>query len=181
LSTGTLGTSDLTYIADAALAYQADSNKPWDTAWGDWLEKCETANKLSDARWKQYVEHAGQAAFILKLRPRVRRGDPLPYVIATNQPRAGTSGSLMTEVKGLELEWISPHGPVTVRGGIGAMGCGLIGVSGGSVSSSSTGSALEFDDFPKVMPDVPQQMRYRGTVNIGYTNCYRNGQVLRWK
>jgi hypothetical protein len=165
LTAGTLDDRDLAKIADRGLAFQADATKPWDSAWGDWIENAHAAGKLSEARWKQYLMQAWQGSFAFKLRPWVRRGDPVPYVLATGPTRAANNSKLMTEIKGLELAWLSSHGPVTLRGGLGGMGTSL-----GRTGVSTCGSCLNFSDLPHEMTDGVQQLEYHGTVDVGYPN-----------
>ncbi len=162
----TLSTGELGKIADAALAYQSDLSKPWDPVWGDWIERCEANGKLSDTRWKQYLNQAWQGGFTFKLRPRVRRGDPLPYVIATNPTRAASNTKLMADMKGLDLTWMSPHGPVPVGGGGGGMGMAL----GRGMGGGTCGSSLNFTDIPKDMTDGVQTLSYHISVDVGYAN-----------
>ena len=162
VTAGTLNANEVNRVADAGLAYQADLTKPWDTGWGDLLEKLQGNGKLSDTRWKQYLMQASNGVFALKIRPRVRRGDPMPYVVESASRRASQSGRLWIESNALGIDWLSPHGAVPLRGGLGGMGTALSG-SG----TSSGGSNINATDLPNDFRDGVQQLRFGATFKVG--------------
>ena len=77
---GRLSVEQQDALTDAALAYQADGDKPWDSAWGDVLERGRAAGRLSDARWERYVSGSIRGAFSWEPPSRpVHRGGQLEY------------------------------------------------------------------------------------------------------
>ena len=87
---GRLRGADLDRTADAGLDYQGDSTRPWDTGWGDLLEVAHAAGRLSDERWRRYAGQAAIGMFTFRVRPRVRRGDPVPYEFTSHRGRLGS-------------------------------------------------------------------------------------------
>jgi hypothetical protein len=74
--------------ADKLLARQADADKPWHLAAGQFIEAAHDAGQLGDERWQAYLRHIfGRDAVELQVRPVIRQGDPLPIRLArTNIP-----------------------------------------------------------------------------------------------
>src|SRR5438034_1377478 len=88
--------------AAAALAAQADLSTTWDADWGDFVEAARTAGKLSDERWKQYVNQALEQAVSTKsvaVRQNVRPHDPLPIAVRYAPARLGWKGTRRIETE----------------------------------------------------------------------------------
>jgi hypothetical protein len=166
LVAGVIGANDAQRIADAALISQADLAKPWNPNWGDLLETLHASRQLPDAKWKQYLNQSWIGTYHLTLRPRVRRGDPLPYRIEVTGRRSGPSAAsgLMVELTNSQLQWVSPHGvaPSTHYVPLFCVSLNATGIS--------TTPTLAPADFPQDLPDGNQQLHLTGTVNVGYTS-----------
>jgi hypothetical protein len=94
-SAGQLTQSQIDRIADEELARQANMNQPWLGRSGDLIEFARTAGKLSDDRWKRYVQQALASAVpadAVAVRAQVWRGEPLPVGIHLVPARRGVSG-----------------------------------------------------------------------------------------
>lgn len=65
---GEISDPRLSALADEALAYQADANKPWAQGWGDLLEAADAAGRLPDEKWRSYVRQAVVPSIVLCIR-----------------------------------------------------------------------------------------------------------------
>jgi ribosomal protein L37E len=77
---------------DRMLERQADEQRTWDRAFGDFIDGARQANQLDDARYHRYAAQA--ARFALIVRPRINRGDPLPFAIRELPARIGSQSTL---------------------------------------------------------------------------------------
>ena len=84
--------SQLTKVADRALAHQANLSQAWLLQWGDLIEDAHTRGTLSQAQWKQYALQA--ATLSLTVRPRIRRGDPVVLSLHLPSARASAKGGV---------------------------------------------------------------------------------------
>ena len=93
-----LSDSQILAIADQGLRIQADPAQPWLREWGDFIETAHREGKLDDARWRQYARNL--CTFAMRVRPRVRRGDPLPILITADETRGSADhvGQLIVQV-----------------------------------------------------------------------------------
>ena len=98
LGEGELSDEQMIQFADRALAHQADRSKPWLPAWGLFLEAAHDAGRLDAERWERYLRESVQ--FDLKVRPRVRRGDPVPVEVNWARVRVGNQKSFMVSFGG---------------------------------------------------------------------------------
>jgi hypothetical protein len=101
---GLLQPTDLAIVEDELLACQADVNKPWNAAWGDWLEGCGARGQVDADRWARYIRQSLVGAATLRLRPKVRLGDPLPLEIRMNAMRAGSTVPTI-RLSNVQLRW----------------------------------------------------------------------------
>jgi hypothetical protein len=92
---GTLSNSQVDAVTDIALAEQADTTKRWVWRWGDWIESAHSAGKVDGRRWKQYALN-GFIAPRLTVRSQVRRGEDVPYQLASSANRYGGRTQLWT-------------------------------------------------------------------------------------
>ena len=95
LPLGQVSAATVKRLTASALDRQADLSKPWEAEWGEWLEAALAAGKLTDAERDRYFRQAVAPCYVgLKVRQRVRRGDPFPVTrIGENGPRlAGQQG-----------------------------------------------------------------------------------------
>jgi predicted RNA-binding Zn-ribbon protein involved in translation (DUF1610 family) len=67
-------------VVNVALKLQADLRKQWNPLWGDIIEAIQSQGKLSAADWKTYLAQDQPATF--EVRPKVARGDPIPFRLA---------------------------------------------------------------------------------------------------
>jgi hypothetical protein len=104
---GRVSDSTASRLTASALARQADLTTPWEAEWGEWVEAALAAGKLSDAERDRYFRQAVAGCYVgLKVRPRVRRGDPF-YVTPVGEfdPRlAGQRGIRFVEWPVLRLD-----------------------------------------------------------------------------
>ncbi len=85
---GELSAGQLNDIIDAALSEQQNA-KMWDPRWGELVESAHENEHLDAARWHRYLHQALRMKLVV--RPRVRRGDPVPYTVSTEIRRANRS------------------------------------------------------------------------------------------
>jgi hypothetical protein len=90
--TRTLVQRHIDNAADRLLERQADEQRTWDPAFGNFIDGARQANQLDDARYHRYAAQA--ARFALIVRPRINRGDPLPFAICELPARVGSRSSL---------------------------------------------------------------------------------------
>jgi hypothetical protein len=110
---GLLSPTDLMIVEDELLACQADANKSWNSAWGDWLEDCQSKGQVDADRWQRYRQQSLLGAMSLRLRPKVRLGDPLPFVIKIGAIRAGHTVPTI-HLAHVQLRWAGSSHPVEV-------------------------------------------------------------------
>jgi hypothetical protein len=85
---GGLSDRQLSGLIDRALAHQANRRaRVWSAKWGELVEAAQDAGRLDGLRWSQYLSEA--VTFELALRPRVRRGDPIPFWVTRKDVRVG--------------------------------------------------------------------------------------------
>ncbi len=100
-----LSPSQWNRVISAGLAYQRDVSKPWDFGWGDLLENAHSNGKFSSNQWNTYLSQSLDDIFSLRVRQRVRRGDPLPVEMSYSQPRTSQDHLMVTAGrKRLELQ-----------------------------------------------------------------------------
>ena len=153
---GGLSASAVDALVKRALAVQADPAAPWDKRWGGFVEVARAAGTLDDARWSRYARQAFD--FKLKVRPRVRQGDPLPVDFTINSPRLGPTASF-----GAWYEWSAvrvggtSHAPAKL-----GLEPGAIGVRVGSWGE--TGQPSVGGDVTESLPPGPTTVA--GTVRF---------------
>ncbi len=128
---GELTAAQVDALIDDALAAQADAARPWDPDWGDILQTAKRDSVLDEGRWQRYAEQAVTVGspFSLEVRPRVRRGDPIPYRLHRSAARAGDDWTLPSL-------W-AQLGPTTVT--LGELAFEHGGKSGGGLSATGSG------------------------------------------
>jgi hypothetical protein len=156
-------------VVARGLDYQADLSTPWDHKWGDLLEQAHAAHRMTAAQWQRYATQAMPAtAFGIRIRPRVRRGDPLPYWL----DESGFRGPMMTSalryrISKLELLWDGQPAP---PGRGDSWSSGSLAGSGGA-----SGSSIPPDEFPHDLPDGIQHVHLTAVVGVYATAA--NGDV----
>ena len=83
---------------DALLDVQGDVARPWHAAWGDWIEARHAAGAVGDDRMKRYYRQA--LVPTLRVRPHVRRGEPLPAAFELTTRGGSAGGLVMVEWRG---------------------------------------------------------------------------------
>jgi hypothetical protein len=79
LAARTLDQAMIDRVVRRLLALQGDPKQPWwDPGWWDFVEQAKGLNLIQDADWKRYAKQAATRSVGLKVRPTVRRGEPLP-------------------------------------------------------------------------------------------------------
>jgi hypothetical protein len=102
---GSLSTWQISSAIDAGLKYQGDLSKPWDSGWGDLIEAAQASRQLSASQWTQYETQAARSDLEIRVRPRVRIGDPLPYWIVGLGARVARSSVLAQELDDANFVW----------------------------------------------------------------------------
>jgi hypothetical protein len=74
-------------VTAAALAVQADTNKPFLLEWGTFVEVARAAGEVDDESWQRYARQALPLQVIA--RANVRRGDPVPIQFHYGPARVG--------------------------------------------------------------------------------------------
>ena len=158
---GRLAPQDWDRVADKGLEYQRDTSKPWDEAWGDLLESMQSAGQLSNDRWLRYATQAS-ANIVLVVRPRVRRGDDVPWSISLRQARVASMSKLEIDFTHDQLIWAGQ----SIRDSLSIKDGGLDWMSTRVDPRSSFDSSVRASDYPPGLPDGPQSVRATSDVRI---------------
>ena len=87
LGAGKLAPHQVNAAVDKALSIQADAAEAWNPSLGDFIEDARRAKRLDDPRWERFARQTPR--HILRVRRRVRHGDPIPYAIYDGSARVG--------------------------------------------------------------------------------------------
>jgi hypothetical protein len=83
------------------LARQADPAVTWEAAWGDVVQKAHARGRLGTGRWMKYLE--GAVHLRMRVRPRVRVGDPIPVELLCRLRAGRESGDLSPGWVGMQI------------------------------------------------------------------------------
>jgi hypothetical protein len=97
LTVGSLRDDNINDLVDTIVALQADPNAAWKPSLGDFVERARLAGKVNEGRWKRYLDQA--LVLEMQLRPRLRRGDPLPVGLSVIQVRTGRAMGLVIDIQ----------------------------------------------------------------------------------
>lgn len=157
-------------LVDQLLAIQKDRDKPWNGAYGDYIESRRAALKLSDARWQQYGKQ--QLGFFIRVRPEIRQGDPLPVGIVT-VARRGNSKVGRFDAAQWELEYSFSQGiPQPVR--FDPWNGGQLTVVPHWGSDFVTPSAARFPDAPLGQHTLRGKLKH---YNLEWTDRPQNMEI----
>jgi hypothetical protein len=159
------------YIDDAAdrlLDIQGNPQAKWDAAFGDFLEDARLAGKLGDQRFHLYAQQA--PAFQLVVRPRINRGDPLPFAIREDKARVGSRPTL--RVKYSTIYFIDSV--VVDKRGMSSQD--TLSQHGGGW----TGSAMELKKFLDKLPDGPHTTHVEMTQAFFLAQTPAGSQPMFW-
>lgn len=120
LRSGRLSDAQVDSLCATLLDRQANGRLFWPGLAGDVIEDAHAAGKLSDARWERYARQA--TVISLRVRPRVRPGDDLPFELVFSQNRAGSRTSLYASYADPAI--LVDDLPSTVRRGAVNIGAG---------------------------------------------------------
>jgi hypothetical protein len=130
LSDGQIG-----QLVTRAMQIQGDAKHTWEPGWGEIVEQARAAGKVQDSLWQQYVKQG--IAYRFEVRPRVRRGAPIPMDLWAGQARLSSRSVI----------WVNY---VVPRLELGGRPCRALGKSGGMTMNSNggagTGWVVEPDD-----------------------------------
>lgn len=160
---GSLHGSALRSLVASILTRQADLNEKWDTGWGDLFEAArKRPDTVSDAQWATYAQNAVKNAISLRARPRVRRGDPVPYEFRIGgagwRGGGGSFGGLWIELA---------HDVQLGDFSRGRDRGGSFGFSGSA--SGTTGSTIEANDVARAhLTDGPNTLRAVMHARVSY-------------
>ena len=145
------------HVVATGLDYQGDLTKPWEADWGTLLEGAQASGHLSGPQWARYARQAmPPTMFGLRLRPRVRRGDPLPYWLDEKGGRAAQPSKLQCRIADMRVAWDGHALPPKNEGWS----------SGGFGGGGATGSAVQPRDFPPGLADGTQHVRLTATATV---------------
>ena len=164
---GTLGQWHIDAAADKLLARQSAPQLTWDPAFGDFLENARLANKLDDARFHQYAMQAPR--FTLVVRPRVNRGDALPFSVREADARVGSRQTLRVKYK-------TTNSIDAIDAGNGVGGDDTLAPHGGN----STGSLIPLEPFAGKLADGRHEAKVVMDLSIYLANAPPGAQPLCW-
>lgn len=124
LTANQLSAGNANSVANALLSLQGSSGT-WYPECGDLLSTLHAASLLTEKQWKQYAANAAPP-LELKVRPRVRLGDPIAYQVKYLAGRVGNKSLLFDNLAGAEVE-------------IAGVKLKQLGGSGSSISNSGAG------------------------------------------
>ena len=153
---GTLSKEQVHGLIARGLVLQGDADRPWATAWGDLIEQARLAGDVTDAQWKTYAEQALIGSFTLRFRPRLQRGDPVPYRLEYGPARVGPRSGLwrLCQITGMTIDGAEVVPKLSAAGMTGTLT---------SRSSGSPMSTLEHGRSP--LGDL-EHGRHRGALKI---------------
>jgi hypothetical protein len=100
-----LSADEAARVVRLALAVQGDPLRPWAEAWGDILEDVRLLNGTDEDFKTTYRDQSTVLEW--KARPRIRAGDPLPFLLRLKQTRCGATAQMMC---GVSLEGCEING-----------------------------------------------------------------------
>ena len=159
ISAGKISDAQLNALTSRALALQADTTRPWVSAWGDLVEQARKSGKLSDVDWQRYARQAVSPR--IEVRPDVRRGDPFPCWIVKGPARVGNNSGLVLKLRNEDVK-VEITGVRLPDAPPGSSSASSLGPSGTSKSSHAI-------DLPQVvdrLKDGAQTLRLWGEVTI---------------
>jgi hypothetical protein len=112
---GQLSGGPLAKLVNRALAHQADASHAWVNEWGDIVQlarRSRGSEAVTDEQWARFGRRALEGAVRLRVRPNVRRGDPIPWSVAFGGPgwRGGNSSGLLWYEARSDVSVASPLG-----------------------------------------------------------------------
>lgn len=134
--------TEMSLLAQDALAMQADLGRPWHEKWGELFEQARATGAVSDADWSSYAMQAALSGLTFEVRPKVRHGDPIPFRSQRSGSRIGPHERFYVNVKTLETEVAG----IKRKGGNGYGGS----LSANSRGSSSSAIQLQEDQWERV-------------------------------
>ena len=154
--------------ADKLLAVQADSNAKWDAAFGDFIEDARLAKQLSDPRFHRYAQQA--PGFNLVVRPRVNRGDRVPFMIHEGDARVGSRRTLL-------VKYSTDYAIDSIPIGTGGLASAdtLTPRGGGGV-----GSAIDLKKHLDQIPDGPHEAHVTMNQSFHLANAAPNAPPMFW-
>lgn len=170
-SNKSLSQSQVNALVDRALAYQADTTKPWYSQWGDLLEAAQQTGNVPAAKWKQYLEQGAKGVWKLVLRPKVRRGDVIAYRIERRAARVGSNGRIWASAKSDKMRIVIAgiHRNSTMGFG-GALSAHDGGWTGGSIG-------LDPEEWDQ-LSDGPQMIEVICTLELFEDSTKQNAPPL---
>lgn len=88
---GEFAESESSFVIQAALEYQADLSKPWDSRWGSLVSTARMRDSLADKYWRRYISQSMPLKMLA--RKKIHEGDPilLAGIILGTGPRRDMS------------------------------------------------------------------------------------------
>jgi len=95
LQAGRLAQSQIDSIIDESLALQSDADAAWFVWRGDFIEEAWLRRRTGDETLKRYLQAAIDQAMYLRVRPRVRQGQPVSMDVCMRDMRLGRNRNHM--------------------------------------------------------------------------------------
>lgn len=80
-------------VVDAALDIQGDADRSWNPEWGDFIEMVNLDGDVTDEQMQRYRDQS--VVLACEVRPRIRRGEPLPLKFSNEEARLSTGSVVM--------------------------------------------------------------------------------------
>lgn len=160
MANGQIADEKIRQLADAALELQGNPKRPWEPAWGDFIETARANGKLTDAQWLRYSKQAPDMS--IEVRPvQERLTGNLPYWIVMNTARVGTGSRFHAQLQSKnQTVWVSgiqlpaENGYSSTTGGLNSSG------------TSKSGRGADLTPLFGKLKDGPQTLRVKGTLEL---------------
>lgn len=87
MNAGEMDNESRDHVLQTALAFQADSSKPWFSEWGEMIESAYDKGLLNEADWLRYARQGVSAGLKIRVREFTMIGRPVPLSVSTSTDR----------------------------------------------------------------------------------------------
>jgi hypothetical protein len=100
MKAGKLSKAQISTIVDRGLKFQRDPTRPWNVAWGDFIEDARDAKLVSDEQWKTYAQQAASTQWLtFSTRQRLHPGETATATLTAGNARVGRSPRFLCELR----------------------------------------------------------------------------------
>jgi hypothetical protein len=111
LKRGALSTPELDRALSAGLACQGDLSRPWDPAWGDFIEDANDAGRLSPELWRRYAQQAIAEPPSVSIPRRLHPGETVDWQLNMPAARLARVSNLGTDYSYL-FQWLNDQSKI---------------------------------------------------------------------